>query len=684
MYACRPASGPADGGSTGAGRGYACARLAFLREGFYFYDNPSIPMKIWRSIRDSHRHARTWPAAFSPGWSAAASPRHAPLPRWSGWLAGILLPLGVVAQPLVNINYGNLNFPDANRVHKKGVLGQTAGSRTLYRNVAVVNGQAIDCIVTTMSLTNGRFEYPTGFCPGTIPFDFREPQNCPKPDTPAVTLRSNEDRFFCPTFFFETGGGSCRFKFEFIVGGSYSDAADRGSPVILRNVLINSYDIDGNADCSWPNPASNQFNDFSGFNSAARATPGSRITTSYNPATGMTRFMSISHCNITDVKDPTTRIRIEYQYLQEFEVEVGMTGRGRAFYMLDFGPGPAFTPMMLYTPVLDLNTLGSGDGYNNVATLCSTPERVSRGDANIVSLNNSIEEMIIAVPAADIRDGNAEFLTTDITTPAQHILLGTPFSGSQALAITGTAYTVTRTVTSAGMRQMRFTKNGGHMTNAEAEKLLDALVYFNTVNSPGLRRFTIWLKEGVVTSTFAFFEVYGGCIVLSASAPRLEALAVGGRVRLSWRLQDPVRVVRTGIERASGGGADWVKVYERAALAADLPGLPLEHHDVPRPSGVHRYRLVETDLFGVRQVSAERVVRVTADEGPAFFPNPVVNGWLTVVLDHACEVSVYDARGIRMFGQRLGAGLQRIDVGRLPAGRYTLVSERRASPLLVQ
>jgi|GEM_PF-462843 len=640
-------------------------------------------MKIWRSIRDTHRHARYCSTVSSTDRSAAAENLHRRLPRRAGWLVGILMPLGIVAQPLVNVNYGNLNFPDANRVHKKGVLGQTAESRTLYHNVAVVSGQAVDCIVTTMSLTNGRFEYPTGFCPGTIPFDFRELQNCPNPDTPAVTLRSNEDRFFSPTFFFETGGGSCRFKFEFIVGGSYNDASDRGSPVILRNVLINSYDIDGNADCSTPNPASNQYNDFSGFNSAARATPGSQIATSYNAASGMTRFMSISNCNIADVKDPTTRIRIEYQYLQEFEVELGMTGRGRAFYMLDFGPGPAFTPMMLYTPVLDLNTLGSGDGYNNVATLCSTPERVSRGDANIVSLNNSIEEMVIAVPAGDIRDGNAEFLTTDINTPAQHILLGTPFSGSQTLTLTGTTYTVTRSVTTSGMRQLRFTKNGGNMTNAEAEKLLDALVYFNTVNSPGLRRFTIWLKEGVVTSTFAFFEVYGGCIVLSASAPRLDALADGGRVRLSWRLQDPVRVVRTDIERAGEGGSDWVRVYDRSARSTDLPGVPMEHVDIPRPAGVHRYRLVETDIFDVRHLSPERVVRIRADEGPLFFPNPVVNGRLTVALDRAGEVSVYDAQGIRVFRQRLGAGLQRIDLGRLAPGRYTLVTERGARPLLI-
>ena len=131
-----------------------------------------------------------------------------------------------VTQPVYDINYGMLNFPDANKIHKEGVFGQTPGSKTLYTNVVSVNGQPIDCIITTIGVTNGRFEYPTGFCSGTIPFDFRNIQNCPTPDTPLVTLSNNEDRFFTPTFFFDNGGGNCRFKFEFILGGSYNDATD--------------------------------------------------------------------------------------------------------------------------------------------------------------------------------------------------------------------------------------------------------------------------------------------------------------------------------------------------------------------------------------------------------------------------------------------------------------------------
>ena len=64
-----------------------------------------------------------------------------------------------VTQPVYDINYGVLNFPDANKIHKEGVFGQTPGSKTLYTNVVTVNGQPIDCIITTVGISNGRFEF---------------------------------------------------------------------------------------------------------------------------------------------------------------------------------------------------------------------------------------------------------------------------------------------------------------------------------------------------------------------------------------------------------------------------------------------------------------------------------------------------------------------------------------------
>ena len=576
------------------------------------------------------------------------------------------------AQPVYDIQYGNLDFPDARKIHKKGNLGQTAGSRTLYSNVVTVEGQQIDCILTTASITNGYFQYPTGFCPGTIPFDFREVQNCPNRDTSVVSLYSNEDRFFTPTFFFETGGGSCRFKFEFILGNSYDDATDKGQPVILKNVMVNSYDIDGNVDCLTPNPSLNQYNDFSGFNAAARATPGTSIIPQYNTTTGMTRFQSISNCNKRDIMDPATRIRVEYNFLQEFEVVVGMTGRGRAFFFLDFGQGPIWTPQYLGAPVLDLNTAAFGDGYNNITTMCSAPEKLSKGTSNILSVNNSISELIIAVSASDIKDGNAEIITPDINNSSAYVKLGSPFSGTVNFTLNSVGYKVDKTE-SGGIRKMVFTRsNGSTMTDLQAETLIDALLYYNSVNSIGQRRFTIWLREGQVTSTFAFFEIYGGCIVLGSGTSVFTARQENSSVLLRWETSIEQKTDQFSIERSTDG-AGWETIHRIVVKPGGNATLFHVYHDRPSLGGVYYYRLIETDLNGIRRSSPQRVVRFERDrKGPLIFPNPTENGRFRLLLDEKGMVRIFDSRMVYIWGKELGAGIHMIDFSGFSKGIYHL------------
>jgi hypothetical protein len=587
-----------------------------------------------------------------------------------------------VTQPVYDINYGMLNFPDASRIHKKGTFGQTPGSITLYTNVITVDGQPIDCIITTVGISNGRFEYPTGFCPGTIPFDFKNVQNCPNPDTSAITLSNNEDRFFTPTFYFENGGGSCRFKFEFILGGTFNDATNKGRPVILKRVMVNSYDIDGRVECANPNPDINQFNDFSGFNAAARATPGTMIRYNYNSATGMTRFTSMANCNIRDIKDPRTRIRVEYEYLQELDVVVGMTGFGRAFFMFDFGQGPTWTPMYLGAPVVDLNTQSSGDGYNNTTTLCSTPERVSRGVSNIRSVNNSVNEIIMSIKASEILDGNSELITADITNTAGHITLGSPFTGTVNFTFAGIEYQCQK-IELLGARNLSFSKrNGTAMTEVEAEQLLDALVYYNSVNSVGLRHFSLWLREDQVTSAYAFFDVYGGCILLSATGSDLEARATGKEVRLQWTPADPANVRSWMLER-SEAGSPWQSVSQGNGHSSDMPTMQLT--DKPGRSGVFLYRVINTDLSGNRWLSPQRSVRLDFPMRPFHvYPNPSVGGAFTVISGQDGLVQLIELSGKVLWEGMLRAGTNRLELTRLKPGIYLMCSGTSRERVIIQ
>jgi hypothetical protein len=143
-------------------------------------------------------------------------------PRFWGMLLIMnLMVLLSQGQAVFNANFGNIDFLVANKIHKVGANGSGVGNVTLYTNVITIGGQTIDCIVRTVAITNGSFLLPLGSAGGTIPFDYSSP----------VGATGNQDRFFSPTFTFNSGGGSCDFEFEFILGGSYNNSTNSGTPI---------------------------------------------------------------------------------------------------------------------------------------------------------------------------------------------------------------------------------------------------------------------------------------------------------------------------------------------------------------------------------------------------------------------------------------------------------------------
>lgn len=590
------------------------------------------------------------------------------------YLTCILAPVQTHAQPVYNVAYGNVNFPDARKIHKVGSNGETVGSKTLYTNVVTVDGQQIDCIITTVSLTNGFFTLPLSPTPGTIPYDYSSEGG--------TGMSANQDRFFSPTFFFNSGGGSCKFKFEFILGGSFDETTKKGSPVILQNVMINSYDIDGVSCASGATPNTNQFNEFSGFNAAARATPGTNIQVSYNPTSGLTKFRSSTFCNYTNVLDPVTRIRIEYNYLQDLEYVVGAENTGRAFFLLDFGPGPDWTPQYITSPVLDLNT--SIAGYNNNVSYCMGTVNLASGGANISNANNTINELTITIPRSDIKDGSNEIIASDIYSSSTYITLGSPFFGTTYFSITGTNYKVDKSEVS-GVLVMKFTKStGGTLTNAETEKLIDALVYKNSVNSAGQRRFTVYFRENNVTSTYGYWEIYGGCIVLNSKVTDFIAMPDGEEIRLSWRSVENGTISHYMVQRSTDGN-NWQTIRTLPAAQKGEIAASYSCQDKPFSNGTYQYRLAETDMNGNRAYSPVRFVNFkTLTTGTRIFPNPVQDGKLQLLKNTSGPVRIYDSRMSLIWERNLEAGHHVIDLTGKNRGVYFLKEDTRTQRFVIQ
>lgn len=272
---------------------------------------------------------------------------------------------------VINFYYNNANsqvsFLAANTVPKVG-NGQTAGNIVLFTNVTTVSGQSMDCIVTTVSVNN------------VSSWDAYDQAAASGPN-----FNSNSDNFFSPQVTFgNSPGGSIQFEFQFILGGSYNNGTNTGINVVLQNVYLNTYDIDGNGTAI-------QNNEFAGFSVSELGNPTNQVVT-FNPVTDYTRFTSNTATNTPTVTDPRNRIRVSYTNISKFNISVAADNAGLAFYFLDFSSGPVFGAITSTSaPSLDLNTVTTGVNNSNEGCGSTLPFSGGGGQTNATSPTNLTE-----------------------------------------------------------------------------------------------------------------------------------------------------------------------------------------------------------------------------------------------------------------------------------------------------
>jgi hypothetical protein len=409
-------------------------------------------------------------------------------------------------------------------IFKTGTNGSTAGAKTLYTNVITIGGQPIDCIVTTVSITSGTFTLPTSSTAGTYPFDYSS--------ATGTGMSSNDNRYFSPTFDFNTGGGSCSFSFQFILGSSYNNTTNTGTNVVLKNVQINSLDIDGNGTAG-----NRQYNEFGGFYCSSLKTTSSNITVSYNSLNGLTKYSSISDVNTTDVTDPANRVSVLYDYISSFNITLGSSGSGASYFFLDFSNTAWSSPAtQTCNPSLDLNT--STAGLNNSSATCGTIVNMDYGITNYSNSSGSVDEVVLTFTTSLIKDGNYEMLIPSGSSGGLSDTIGLAFSTSsnENFTLGGLIYQAQKSV-SSGVSTIKFIKNGGGtLTTAQTETLLDALQFRNTSSSitSGVRIFDVKARELSFFSPTATYDVTVDCTVLPIIMHNFEGYSHMGEILLNW------------------------------------------------------------------------------------------------------------------------------------------------------
>lgn len=392
-----------------------------------------------------------------------------------------------------------------------GSNGQSVGDITVYKKITTLGGQNIDCIVTTKAISN---------VTSWQAFD--------QADASGSNFSSNSPDFFAPQISFSSAG-NVTFDFQFILGNSYNSVTKSGINIVLQDVKLNTYDIDGNGGNN-----SFQYNEFGGFQTSellptatGNTTPGTQGTTrveaEYIPATGLTRFTALNKENSSVVTAPETRVRVSYANMSKFTIVVGAKASGLAFFFLDFSAGSvAFTNAVVVTsPSVDLNkaTTGIGLGVDNEDSGCGDATSglslafTIPSETNVQAVPATLRQFDVSFDIGDILNGTNEKLTVGSTDYTLNVAAG----DLPNITVGGATFKVKKSV-SGSTHKFEFTNNSGStFTVAQAEALLDALKYKNnaTTRIAGSRKFTVNVFNTDFKSPDAVFTASINCVAIS-------------------------------------------------------------------------------------------------------------------------------------------------------------------------
>lgn len=196
-------------------------------------------------------------------------------------------------------------------------MGKAAGNIVVYRNVATISSTVVDAVIETVSVTSASI---TNY------------------DGGSAVSGGNSDEYF-QSDINTTNAGSVVYKFSFFVGGTYT-AVNAGTPVILQNVYINSYDLDQSQ------AGNNQYTQFTGVQAYTLST---NTTIGVSASGNLLQFINTADPASYDASSGAYtkgRVQVKYDNLSSISIKVGTDNAasgGTNFFALDFSVGLPWT-----------------------------------------------------------------------------------------------------------------------------------------------------------------------------------------------------------------------------------------------------------------------------------------------------------------------------------------------------
>jgi hypothetical protein len=544
----------------------------------------------------------------------------------------------LMAQATYDANFNTLVFRNNSIEHKAGGNSLTnSGANTIkvYRNVITIGSQAIDAVVRVVQYNN---------VSDFITFD--------QSNASGTGFSSNNDEFFSPFIEFGNNGGNVIFNINFILGGSYSaNSSTFGTPVILQNIHINTYDIDGNGGTN-----SNQFNEFGGFSSSEIAN-NANLTVNYNLNTNLTRFRSTVSSNSSSITDRQHRIKVAYSYVSSFRINVGAGSSGSAYFFLDLSPGPSFTSTVVsLAPNLDLNTQTSGI-HNDMTMNCKDTINFTFGNTNIThgATNPSIDELMIHFDRTQFLNNSTDQILIKLANNYRVIPL--TFTNNQSfsnITVSGVETSITATVV-GNVSKLSFKRsNNATYSLAQAEALVDQIFYtrncFDGVYEDLV--FDVNLRSTSFLSPPAAFNV-GFNVPLPLNFVSFEGIAENNQNTLKWLTTERENQSITYQVYSSTDGVNF-------SLLSTIPSNSIhklsfyQFADKNVNQNKTFYKVIAIDKISGAEFSSNIIVVLVnsiANDDIVLFPNPA-NDILNVVNNNGSQISsisVYDLFGKVIF-----------------------------------
>lgn len=304
-----------------------------------------------------------------------------------------------------------------------------AGTAFCYPDVITVDSTNLDALVTLKSRSNVSVDA----------FDYKGSRPAGSDDQLKLNV----------TWDNTTNPREVVMGFVFTEGGA-GTASCAGAPVILRNVFINSYDLDSSGD----SPVG-QGTSFTGIGGYTLGNPTEMLVSTVGSAPVTTTFIpDPSNGNVNNGAAPNTedgdkwRVQVSYDEIPTSGIDITLSekeGSGTAYYALDFAERDFFNPS-----VYDLLLANVGDDADSSNNKELTSETGTSDCFDVVLGAQPTADVSIAISGLDASEGSLDTNSLTFTNANWDTVQQVCITGVDDALFDGDIdYTLTLTATSA-------------------------------------------------------------------------------------------------------------------------------------------------------------------------------------------------------------------------------------------